>query len=143
MTRIKNPTDAEEAAIQRQIASDPDAPEATDQQLRKAKPFAAAFPDLMNSIKRARGRPKLAAPKEAVTLRLDPAVVSAFRATGGEWRANMGKVLEQAAAKTLSSGKGRGSAKDVKSIAASAMTAKGRGDHQPTTSSEPKRRPKG
>lgn len=39
-------SDAEEAKIQRQIASDPDAPEATDEQLAKAKPFAEALPEL-------------------------------------------------------------------------------------------------
>lgn len=54
--RIRHISDKEEAAIQRKIDSDPDAPEATDEQLAKAKPFAEAFPDLAESIKRARGR---------------------------------------------------------------------------------------
>ncbi|ATA44200.1 hypothetical protein CK816_07555, partial [Brucella abortus] len=38
-------TQEEEAEIQKMIASDPDAPEATDEQLAKAKPFKEAFPD--------------------------------------------------------------------------------------------------
>ena len=94
--RTKHITDAEEARIQRQIASDPDAPEATDEQLAQAKPFAKAFPDLMESIKRARGRPRVAAPKEAVTLRLDPATVARFKASGKDWRVKMSELLEKA-----------------------------------------------
>ncbi len=89
-------TDAEEAEIQKMIASDPDNPEATDEQLAKAKPFAEAFPELMESIRRARGRPRVEAPKEAVTLRLDPTTLDKFKATGKDWRARMVKVLERA-----------------------------------------------
>ena len=48
-------SDEEEARIQALIAGDPDAPEATDEQLARAKPFAEAHPDLMESIRRARG----------------------------------------------------------------------------------------
>ncbi|AIK43539.1 hypothetical protein DR92_2327 [Brucella anthropi] len=39
-------TQEEEAAIQKMIASDPDAPEATDEQLAKAKPFKEALPEM-------------------------------------------------------------------------------------------------
>ena len=39
---MKPPTDEEEAQIQKQIASDPDSPEATDEQIARAKPFAEA-----------------------------------------------------------------------------------------------------
>jgi len=93
---VKPLSDAEEAEIQRKIASDPDAPEATNEQLAKARPFAEAFPDLAESIKRARGRPKVEAPKEAVTLRLDPETLARFKATGRNWRARMSEVLEKA-----------------------------------------------
>ena len=48
-------SDEEEARIQALIASDADAPEATDEQLARAMPFAEAHPDLMESIRRARG----------------------------------------------------------------------------------------
>ena len=47
-------SDEEEARIQALIASDPDAPEATDEQLSQARPFAEAHPDLMGSIVRER-----------------------------------------------------------------------------------------
>lgn len=93
---IKPLTDEEEAEIQQQIASDPDAPEATDEQLAQAKPFAEAFPDLAESIKRSRGRPKVDNPKEAVTLRLNPETLAKFRARGDDWRAAMAEVLDKA-----------------------------------------------
>lgn len=90
-------SDAEEAEVQRQIAADPDDWESTDEELARARPFAEAFPDLMASIKRARGRPKVERPKEAVTLRLDPAIVSRFKQSGKDWRARMAEALEKAA----------------------------------------------
>lgn len=90
-------TDEEEAVIQRGIATDADNPELTDEQMAQAKPFAEAFPDLMASIKRARGRPKVENPKEAVTLRLDPATVERFKAGGKDWRGRMAEALDKAA----------------------------------------------
>ncbi len=87
----------EEAEIQRQIAEDPDDHEATDEELARAVPFAKAFPELMESIRRARGRPPVANPKQAVTLRLDPETVERFKAQGPDWRARMGAALKRAA----------------------------------------------
>ncbi|PWJ82255.1 uncharacterized protein (DUF4415 family) [Pseudaminobacter salicylatoxidans] len=89
-------TDEEEAEIQRQIASDPDAPEATDEQLAQAKPFKEVFPDLYESIQRSRGRPRVDKPKEAVTLRVDPDTLARFKATGKDWRAKMAEALDAA-----------------------------------------------
>ncbi len=43
-------SDAEEAEMQRMIASDPDAPEATDEELAHGKSFRDAFPDLAKGI---------------------------------------------------------------------------------------------
>ncbi|HTN62234.1 MAG TPA: BrnA antitoxin family protein [Devosia sp.] len=93
---IRDISDVEEAAIQRQIINDPDAPEATDEQLAQAKPFGEAFPELMESIKRGRGRPRLVNAKEAVTLRVDPATVAKFKSMGDNWRSIMADVLEHA-----------------------------------------------
>jgi hypothetical protein len=56
-------TDDEEAEIQKLIASDPDNPEMTDEQIAQAKSFAEAFPELMESIRRARGRPTVENPR--------------------------------------------------------------------------------
>lgn len=89
-------TDAEEAEIQRQIASDPDAPEATEEELARGRPFAEALPELAAAIRRARGRPRVEAPKEAITLRLSPETLAKFKASGDDWRARMSDILEHA-----------------------------------------------
>ena len=87
-------SDAEEARIQRMIASDPDAPEATDAQLAQARPFVEAFPALAEKMrKNAGGRPRAARPKVPISIRLDPDVVSAFKATGPGWQSRMNDVL--------------------------------------------------
>jgi hypothetical protein len=57
-------TDEEEAEIQRMIASDPDNPELTEEQLAQMRPFKEVFPDLYESIQRSRGR-RLEKPKKA------------------------------------------------------------------------------
>jgi uncharacterized protein (DUF4415 family) len=90
-------TDEEEAEIQRMIASDPDNPELTDEQIAGLRPFAEVFPTLAESIRRSPGRPKLDKTLEPVTLRLDRAVVEHFRAQGADWRKRMAQVLAKAA----------------------------------------------
>lgn len=89
-------TEQEEAIIQQKIASDPDAPEATDEQLAQAKPFAEAFPDLAESIKRSRGRPSVDNPRQQISLRLEPEVIAKFKATGKGWQGKINDVLKQA-----------------------------------------------
>ena len=87
-----------EADIQAMIASDPDAPEATDEQLAKAVPFSKAFPALAEEMrKNTGGRPKAKNPKVAVSLRLDPDVVARFKAQGPGWQTRMNEALRQAA----------------------------------------------
>lgn len=94
MTR-KAPT---EDQIQRMIASDPDAPEATDEQLAQAKPFGEAFPALADAMrKNVGGRPKSENPKVAVSLRLDQEIVARFKATGPGWQTRMNDALRDAA----------------------------------------------
>jgi uncharacterized protein (DUF4415 family) len=75
-----------------------DNPEVTGEQVAKGKPFGEAFPDLMESIKRTRGRPRLEDAKEAVTLRLDPKTLARFKSAGKDWRARMAKALDRAKA---------------------------------------------
>ncbi|MDB6183257.1 BrnA antitoxin family protein [Paracoccus fistulariae] len=87
-----------EAKVQAMIASDPDAPEATDAQLAQAKPFSEAFPALAEKMRRnLGGRPKAENPKVAVSLRLDPEVVSRFKEKGPGWQTRMNEALRQAA----------------------------------------------
>ena len=86
-----------EEQIQRMIASDPDAPEATDEQLAQARPFADAFPALADAMrKNAGGRPKSANPKVAVSLRLDRDVVERFKTSGPGWQSRMNAILRDA-----------------------------------------------
>ncbi|MCV3735869.1 BrnA antitoxin family protein [Rhizobium sp. TRM96647] len=89
-------TDEEEAEIQRQIASDPDNPEATEEELANARPFAEVFPELAECIRRSRGRPAVPRPKQQVSLRLDPEVIEKFKATGKGWQARINEVLKRA-----------------------------------------------
>jgi len=51
------------------------------------------------ALKRARGRPKLEHPKQHVTLRLDAAVVDAFKAQGPGWQARINEVLARLVAR--------------------------------------------
>ncbi|PJR10290.1 BrnA antitoxin family protein [Sinorhizobium meliloti] len=95
--RIRHISDKEEAEIQRKIASDPDAPEATDEQLRQARPFVEAFPDLAESIKRARGRPAIEKPRQQLSIRLDPDIIEHYKATGKGWQSRMNDDLRKAA----------------------------------------------
>ncbi|ADP71126.1 hypothetical protein Rvan_1887 [Rhodomicrobium vannielii ATCC 17100] len=93
----KHLSDAEEAFIQRQIASDPGNPEWTNEDFANAKPFAEAFPALAEKMrKNVGGRPKSDAPKVAVSLRLDQDVVDKFRATGAGWQTRINDVLRRA-----------------------------------------------
>lgn len=90
-------SDEEEARIQALIAGDPDAPEATDEELAQARPFAEAHPDLMESIRRSRGRPPVAHPRKQVSLRLDPAIIDKFKAGGKGWQSRINEALRKAA----------------------------------------------
>ncbi|MDW5314848.1 BrnA antitoxin family protein [Rhizobium sp. PL01] len=94
--QIPQLTDEQEAEIQRKIASDPDGPEATDEELSLARPFAEVFPELMESIRRSRGRPIVEVRKQQVSLRLDPDVIAKFKATGKGWQARVNEILKQA-----------------------------------------------
>lgn len=63
-----------------------DAPELTDEWFAEA--------DLYEGEKRIRrGRPRAAAPKELLTLRYSPDVLSAFRATGKGWQTRINAAL--------------------------------------------------
>jgi len=87
-----------EDQIQRMIASDPDAPEATDEQIAQARPFTETFPALAEAMrKNVGGRPKADNPKVAVSLRLDQDVVARFKASGPGWQTRMNRALRDAA----------------------------------------------
>jgi uncharacterized protein (DUF4415 family) len=100
-------TDAQEAEIQAMIASDPDDREWTEDDFAKARPFAEACPELAESIlrerpdlaetmKRARGRPRVASPRQQVSIRLDPDVLAKLKATGPGWQTRINDILRKA-----------------------------------------------
>ena len=68
----------------------------TDEQLAQAKPLAEVFPDLYESIKRARGRPSVVSPRRQISIRLDPDVIEKFKATGKGWQNRINEALKQA-----------------------------------------------
>ena len=92
----KQLSDVEEAQIQKQVASDPDAPEASDADLAKGMPFGEAFPKLMESIRRSRGRPAVASPRQQISLRLDADVIAKFKQSGKGWQGRVNEVLRKA-----------------------------------------------
>lgn len=69
----------------------------TAEELARAKPLKEVLPELYESVQRARGRPRVDNPKEAVTLRLDPETLARFKAAGKDWRAKMAEALDKAA----------------------------------------------
>ena len=98
MTKLRKRkiTDREEARIQAGIASDPDNPEWTEADFKKARPFAEMFPELAENIKRSRGRPALERPRKQISIRLDPDVIDKFKATGPKWQSKINEVLKRA-----------------------------------------------
>ena len=77
------PTAAEEAAINRGIAADPDTLEITADLAARMRPLAR------------RGRPPLDNPKEPFTMRLDADVLAAIKATGKGWQTRLNDVLRE------------------------------------------------
>lgn len=71
-------------------------PEWTEQDFAAARPFAEVFPDLAESIRRSRGRPKVDSPRQQISLRLDPDVIEKFKATGKGWQSRINDVLKAA-----------------------------------------------
>ena len=77
-------------------AVDRDNPEWTAKDFQRARPVAEALPEIIAAAKRARGRPKLARPKAHITLRLDAAIVAAFKAEGPGWQTRINDALARA-----------------------------------------------
>jgi uncharacterized protein (DUF4415 family) len=93
--KVPTLSDAEEKRIQAGIAADPDNPEWTARDFRRAKPFARAFPSLAKS-RHLRGLQKQPT-KIAVSLRLTREVVERFKADGPGWQTRMDEALKKAA----------------------------------------------
>ena len=68
-------------------------PPLTRAQLTKLRPAAEVLPDLVEEHRRSRGRPKAEQTKMLVSLRLDAAVVQAFKKEGPGWQTRINEVL--------------------------------------------------
>jgi len=84
------------AQNKKRIRPDDELPEMTKKEFSLAKPLRDAMPDVVEAMKRGRGRPKVADPKQRVSLRLDPRVVAAYKATGTGWQSRINDVLAAA-----------------------------------------------
>jgi uncharacterized protein (DUF4415 family) len=106
--RVPEITPEEKAELARiEAEGDPDDIFPTEEDLAGAEPFVEAHPELAASIlrerpelgetmERARGRPKLARPKEQVSIRLDPDVLAKLKATGPGWQSRVNEILRKA-----------------------------------------------
>ncbi|KAF0809809.1 hypothetical protein A167_01349 [Alcanivorax sp. S71-1-4] len=80
---------------------DQENPEWTDEAVASAQPAREVLPELFGQTAAAemlvprRGRPPALAPKQAVSLRLDPDVLAEFRATGPGWQTRINLVLRE------------------------------------------------
>lgn len=96
------PSDVEEAAIQAGIQADPEAPELGPEFFARARParevLGDAVVDQLTAKQRGRGRPAgsvAAHTKKLVSLRLDPEVVEAARASGAGWQTRVNELLRR------------------------------------------------
>jgi uncharacterized protein (DUF4415 family) len=73
-----------------------DDPEMTKKDFARARSLRADMPGVVEAMKRGRGRPKLERPKERVSLRLDPNILEAYKATGEGWQSRINETLARA-----------------------------------------------
>ncbi|HEX4160299.1 MAG TPA: BrnA antitoxin family protein [Rhizomicrobium sp.] len=93
--RIKGRSDFM-AQNKKRIRRDKDIPEMAAADFAGAKKLRTAMPKVVETMKRGRGRPKSPAPKQRVSLRLDPRIVAGWKATGEGWQSRVNDVLAAA-----------------------------------------------
>ena len=76
------PTPEEDAEINAGIAADPDTHEVSDAEFAQMRLY--------------RGRPRLARPKSALTMRVDADVLDALKASGPGWQTRVNALLKDA-----------------------------------------------
>jgi uncharacterized protein (DUF4415 family) len=93
-------TPEEEAAIQRGIALDPDAPQWTPEDWARARPMREVSPEIVERYLRSRGKQKKPT-KVLVSLRLDSDLVDNLRASGQGWQSRANEMLKKAVLGTV------------------------------------------
>ncbi len=92
--------EARMAALPEPDLTDPDNPEWTEEDFARAVGPEALLPEELAAFPRTaarlRGRPKLDAPKQAVSLRIDQDVLAYFRGTGAGWQGRLNEALRKA-----------------------------------------------
>ncbi|HLI67994.1 MAG TPA: BrnA antitoxin family protein [Caulobacteraceae bacterium] len=84
-------------ASDRKVAFDDENPEWTEADFARGRPGAEVLPpEVLAAFGKRRGRPKVDAPKKAVSLRLDPDVLDHFKATGAGWQRRINAILRRA-----------------------------------------------
>ncbi len=86
-----SPSPAEDRRITRAARSDPDNPPLTEEELAAMHPAEDLLPQIVKAYRRTRGRSR----KVQLTLRLDPEIVSFFRAGGRGWQTRINTVLRE------------------------------------------------
>lgn len=76
------------------VTFDDDNPEWTEEDFARARP-AADFPELVDAMRRARGRPR-GSDKQSISLRVDVDVLERFKAGGPGWQSRMNDALRKA-----------------------------------------------
>jgi uncharacterized protein (DUF4415 family) len=77
---------------------DDDTPEFTDDVMNRARPAVEVLPpEVIAAFRNRGGRPRVEAAKVPVSLRLDPDVLAAFKATGAGWQTRINEALRRAA----------------------------------------------
>lgn len=93
MPSTTRPSDQPPSAMPEDV-DDVMAPEMTEEEAARARPIAEAPASLFAALpKNKGGRPRSAAPKEHVSLRVDADVLSAYKATGEGWQSRMNEAL--------------------------------------------------
>ncbi|MFI4964306.1 MAG: BrnA antitoxin family protein [Caulobacterales bacterium] len=84
--------------------TDDENPELTPVDFARMRPVRQVLGDAwVEAQKRARGRPRMAVPKEKVTLRLDAEVLQFFRAEGAGWQTRLNEALRGVVSKGAAS----------------------------------------
>ena len=74
---------------------DEDSPELTTRDIARMRPIAEVLPDLLDQIRRSRGRPRQETTKQLVSLRLSRNVLDHFKQAGPGWQTRIDEVLNR------------------------------------------------
>jgi len=92
------PTKEEDAAINAGISLDPDAPEWTEADFKRARPAIAVAPEIVKAYREGRLRvrgPQKSPIKVSTTLRLSGDVVEFFKSKGRGWQTRVNQILQE------------------------------------------------